>query len=345
MTSPCRILSLLTPAICAAMIAAAPPGATPSMQSPVRVALGPDSSLFVSDYGRRKVFTIDRDSLVIVDEFTVAGRPTGIAFDGEYVLVGNETTGRVEIFCPDGVYVGAFATVFQQPNDIAVSTRLGLVFVASTQAGTVDVFTLDGMPVRTIPASGQEPLAYPTSVALYELPLAGDANGDDVVNVLDFLAVLAAWHQIGGPEDVDGDGVVDIGDFLMVLANWGALPAPSEVLVADFGDVTQSIDAAVRIYDDLGVHLQTISGQFSRPQGLVGIDNGLVFVVDSLLGQVLVIDRATDQTVRTLGEFGTEPGQLILPLDVVIEPDSSDVFVTNNQSARIEVFPQGGLPP
>jgi len=49
-----------------------------------------------------------------------------------------------------------------------------------------------------------------------------DLDGDDLVGINDFLALLAAWGtDPGGPPDFDGDGVVGIGDFLDLLANWG----------------------------------------------------------------------------------------------------------------------------
>ena len=48
-----------------------------------------------------------------------------------------------------------------------------------------------------------------------------DLNGDWVVDVLDLLAVLAAWGNPGGPEDLNGDGMVDVLDLLAVLAKWG----------------------------------------------------------------------------------------------------------------------------
>jgi hypothetical protein len=44
---------------------------------------------------------------------------------------------------------------------------------------------------------------------------------DGVVNVTDFLAMLAEWGQAGGPCDVDGTGV-GVTDFLQLLADWGA---------------------------------------------------------------------------------------------------------------------------
>ncbi len=48
-----------------------------------------------------------------------------------------------------------------------------------------------------------------------------DINGDEVVDVLDLLAVLSAWGAAGGVEDVNEDGVVDVLDLLVVLSAWG----------------------------------------------------------------------------------------------------------------------------
>ena len=57
-------------------------------------------------------------------------------------------------------------------------------------------------------------------------PCPPDVNGDGVVDVLDLLAVLAAWGNAGGPEDINGDGIVNVLDMLEVLAAWGPCPAP-----------------------------------------------------------------------------------------------------------------------
>jgi hypothetical protein len=48
----------------------------------------------------------------------------------------------------------------------------------------------------------------------------GDINFDGVVDVLDFLELLAHWGGAGGPADVNDDGVVNVLDFLLLLANW-----------------------------------------------------------------------------------------------------------------------------
>ncbi|MHC5005740.1 MAG: GC-type dockerin domain-anchored protein [Planctomycetota bacterium] len=51
-----------------------------------------------------------------------------------------------------------------------------------------------------------------------------DINGDGVVDVSDFLDLLAEWDAAGGPADINGDGIVDVADFLDLLAEWGPCP-------------------------------------------------------------------------------------------------------------------------
>jgi hypothetical protein len=46
---------------------------------------------------------------------------------------------------------------------------------------------------------------------------------DGVVDVVDFLALLAQWGQAGTSCDVNGGGV-DVTDFLEMIGNWGPCP-------------------------------------------------------------------------------------------------------------------------
>ena len=55
--------------------------------------------------------------------------------------------------------------------------------------------------------------------------VTGDLDGDGVVGITDFLALLAAWGPCPDPPDpcpadLDADGIVGILDFLILLANW-----------------------------------------------------------------------------------------------------------------------------
>ena len=53
----------------------------------------------------------------------------------------------------------------------------------------------------------------------------GDANGDGVVNVTDFLDLLAGWGPCADCDDcaADFDGTcgVSVNDFLLLLSCWG----------------------------------------------------------------------------------------------------------------------------
>jgi DNA-binding beta-propeller fold protein YncE len=126
-------------------------------------------------------------------------------------------------------------------------------------------------------------------------------------------------------------------------------PVRREILVSDYGEVDDFRDPRVQIFDESGNLVASISGKagmigyrFYRPQGLAVDAAGRILLVDAWSGQVLILDRTTGETVSTLGGYGTDPGELMLPLDLVIAGESSDVFVTNNRPGRIEVFAEGG---
>ncbi len=341
---------LLTAVIGASAAAIGPDGPPPdspiiSIKSPTRIALGPDGHLLVTDHVRKVVLAVDSSSLQVVDEFSITGTPSSVGFDGDRIYVGNRTAGRIEVYSTAGQYLTEFDTPIQQPSDIAISVEHGLVYVVSTQEKAVKVFDLAGGLVGSIPASGEEPLGAPTGVCLYQPPLPQDVNNDKIVDVLDLLSVLAAWGHTSGAEDINEDGIVNVLDLLDVLSSWKMTPVSPLVLVSDFGDANpdEPIERSVRIYDVQGKLMQLVAGSdnFSRPQGLAVDANGLAYVADSLLSKVLVIDLTTGEITHTLGEYGAGQGQLKMPLDVEIEPETGDVFVTNNLHGRIEAFRTG----
>jgi len=53
------------------------------------------------------------------------------------------------------------------------------------------------------------------------LECLADLDGSGAVGINDFLMLLDAWGDPGGPADLNGDGTVGINDFLLLLAAWG----------------------------------------------------------------------------------------------------------------------------
>lgn len=266
-----------------------------SLLSPVRITAMDDGPLLVSDYASGSVCTVSRSSLRIPRCFTLAGRPLGVAWSQDRIYVGNETTGTVEVYNPDGKLLFRFGTegAVKVPGGIAADPGSGRIFVVDSFEKNIKVFDPAGSLLYTI---------------------SGDAAGSG---------------QLVNPVEITVD------------------PARSQVLVSDYGDPAASYPARIRIYDYAGNFVLALSGKtggFSRPQGL-SVSGDLIFVADGMLGQVLVFDRSTLAKVRTLGSFGAGPGQLMLPLDVLVDPRSGDVFVTNNRNGRVERFEKGGIVP
>ncbi len=69
------------------------------------------------------------------------------------------------------------------------------------------------------------------AVAASGPPCPADVDWDGEVGITDLLIVLSEWGQPSGTSDFTGidqapDGVVDLYDFLGVLAAWGPCPKP-----------------------------------------------------------------------------------------------------------------------
>ena len=121
-----------------------------------------------------------------------------------------------------------------------------------------------------------------------------------------------------------------------------------QVLISDHGDDNRFIDPCIRIFDYQGISIDSISGssgmmgkRFVRPQGLQ-IRGDRIFLVESFLSRVLIIDRNTGNDLGHLGTYGTGEGELSLPLDLEIDPRTDDLFVTSFMTRRIEIYRDGG---
>lgn len=61
-----------------------------------------------------------------------------------------------------------------------------------------------------------------TSSTIVTGPLyAGNANGDNIINIKDFSILMATWGGSAINSDFNGDNIINIRDLSVMMANWG----------------------------------------------------------------------------------------------------------------------------
>jgi hypothetical protein len=158
------------------------------------------------------------------------------------------------------------------PSAVGTNTHTAIVSVIKTPTTANISFTYDGTPMWTQVDTTNTPYLSFNELAIiqnaiytgatppngtfsidnvsvdFSLPaVRGDANGDNVVDFLDFSALLAKYQQPGtyADGDFDGSGTVDFIDLSMLLANYQQtvmlsaqitpVPEPSTLVLAAVG--------------------------------------------------------------------------------------------------------------
>ncbi len=127
-----------------------------------------------------------------------------------------------------GVHVGDCRDItnpnFQRPV-VWMNNRIVDISPLIVQAG--DMVFRGGNGIATsgrIALSATAPGSQYRAVVLDPImPIPGDTNCDDVVNVTDLLAVIGEWGTPGQSGDLNGDHIVNAADLLLVVYNWGGI--------------------------------------------------------------------------------------------------------------------------
>ncbi len=271
------------------------------LQSPVRIAMGKNGTFFVSDFLSHAIVEFEAGS----------GTAQVVA---AYVVPG-------------------------RPLGVAWANGNRLI-VGNSTTQTVDVYrTSNGKWLYSLGGPGA--VADPSDIAV--------DTAKDLVFALDGTAGTVKVFDLKDGTYLYSISSPGAGD--AYLQNPTAIAADivrEEVVVSDYGDLDHGGPAALKIFTYAGDHVKTHSGKkgmlgarFSRPQGLAIDARGHILLVEAVAGEVQILDRATGSLVETLGSFGVGPGELWLPLDVIVD-ENQDAFVTNNRPRRIEVYSLGG---
>lgn len=290
-----------------------------SVQNPRRIAEGPEGQVLVTDRRFGTVVAVGRDDLLPVwsAQLPQEGAPFGLAMLKKSVFVGNTKTKKVEVYKISGTGGADVSLHFafnlgdrssdqagsiENPIGIAVDRNSKLVFVLDGASKSIGVFRHNGAFLY-----GFQPM---------------DADG----------AVLS-------PVSVTVDEIrreILVGDYGNPRPDWSGCSfcgaaAPARILIYDYEG-----QLLFQITGDGSTHL---SARFARVQGMATSAEGRIFAADPLGNRILVFDRVSGALVEELGSEGSEPGQLMLPLDVWLDGDTGDLFISNNRGARrVEVL-------
>ncbi|MHC4220304.1 MAG: right-handed parallel beta-helix repeat-containing protein [Planctomycetota bacterium] len=122
---------------------------------------------------------------------------------------------------------GFVGQTLRGPEDYRITSGSPCIDAGDNTVVPADIVTdLDGQPRFVddpgMPDSGfgLPPVVDMGAFEFQVATCAADLNGDGVVAVADFLALLANWSG-SGVGDIDGSGIVGVQDFLLLLAAWG----------------------------------------------------------------------------------------------------------------------------
>jgi DNA-binding beta-propeller fold protein YncE len=255
------------------------------------------------------------------------------AFDAHTYLVADYTRKKLSWFGPSET-LSPFIETLGKPLSIAINASFkkngklkeAYYFIGNDDARTIDVYYEKNDQFYL---TGQYPVGDDGIQAL-------DMVFDQVQNQLFVVDGLALEVKVLQP---DGQLVRSFGAGVLSDPKGIAIDtAAGEIYVSDYGDPAVGIPASIKVFNLSDALVRTITGNFSRPQGLSLTDSKL-FVADNMLAQILEFDRATNEMTTSYGCLGSSEGHMLLPLDVALDAAGLNLYVADNRNMRVTVLP------
>ncbi len=276
-----------------------------------------------------------QESFDVTSPVRIAMTPTG------QLVVTEANDGRALFL--DSTTLDVTGSIASSKRLTAVGATSDKIFLGLETAGAVGVYSYGGELLYSL-GSGVGEFELPNDLVLDE--------ANDRVYVVDTRAKRVKVYNLS-----DGNFLWSFGQNKMNFPTGIAFDQSSDtLLISDFGVGTEgcgslcfdpdSFYAGIWRYGLDGGYVETLTGDFSRPQGLAVDDDGVIFLVDSLLGQILVYQKNPGAAGYTeIYRYGGSDILLQLPLDIVLDPANKNLYVTNNLAGTVEVFLAGGTLP
>jgi DNA-binding beta-propeller fold protein YncE len=255
------------------------------------------------------------------------------AFDAHSYLVADYTRKTLSWFGPSET-LSPFIETLGKPLSIAINASFrkngklkeAYYFIGNDDDRTIDVYYEKNDQFYL---TGQYPVVDNGIQAL-------DMVFDQALNQLFVVDGLDQEIKVLQPDGqlVRSFGAVVLSDPKGIAIDLGA----GEIYVTDYGDSRAGLSASIKVFDLEGGLQRTISGAFSRPQGLT-LTSDKLFVTDNMLAQILEFDRTTNEKTASYGCQGSSNGHLLLPMDVVLDDAGLNFYVADNRNMRITVLP------
>ena len=249
--------------------------------------------------------------------------------DGK-IYVSDAIAGSVDIYDTALNLTGKINNL-DHPLGVAVDQE-GRIYVGNNGRDNIEVYSAKGIKINTI---GSGAVKMPNDLALDQQDnlYAADSQG----NTIKVYDSTGKWlRDIGGPGD--GDGELLFPSSVCIAYSEGA----GELYVADQGH------ASVQVFDLQGNFLRAYGsaveefssdweGKFVRIQSLAVDRHGRLHAADCYMNNIQILDADTGEYLGSYGNFGSNPGELNIPLDIFINL-SGQVLTANSGNKRIEVI-------
>jgi hypothetical protein len=271
---------------------------------PVRLALGPSGSkLYVSDaqFGSVFIYEVLSGGLNLIGEIKGLYDPLGIAVDSEgRIYVGSDGNDNVEVYDSAGCKVDTIGIDTVRMPNDLAFDREGNLYVVDSESNRVWVFNPDGYLLRTIGRKGDGNGRFRFPVSL-TISYRVDLSGQEVGEVF----VADQGHGLVQVFDLQGN----------FLRAFGGKPSS-------------------------GMMGYETKGKFARLQSLQVDGFDRLHGLDSHMSQIQILNPDSGAHIAFYSSRGSDPGQLALPLDMVIAVvgDVEKMVVANYGNKRIEIL-------
>ncbi len=170
---------------------------------------------------------------------------------------------------------------------------------------------------------GKGKFVAPTAIAIKGDELYVTDSGTSRISVFSLAGqFLRSWGAFGdGPGQFRDPRGISVGNGVVAVADTG--------------------NNRVQLLDKFGTHRLTISNDFfNEPSSVAIARNEQVWVADTHNNRIVAFDLITGRMKRTIGVYGSYPGQFAEPTSVAVY--GSELFVADLVNHRVQVFTDDG---